>query len=81
MPFIFSPLASRSSESVQESSATSMLESMGRALNNSSLNLPSGWTERVDANGRTYYVNHERRCTQWVRPTVRYKKLCSKSSY
>ncbi|KAL4228206.1 neural precursor cell expressed [Mactra antiquata] len=31
--------------------------------------LPHGWEERVDANGRTYYVNHDRRCTQWERPT------------
>lgn len=31
--------------------------------------LPSGWEERLDANGRTYYVNHVARSTQWERPT------------
>jgi len=31
--------------------------------------LPIGWEERVDANGRTYYVNHIARTTQWDRPT------------
>ncbi|KAL5235687.1 hypothetical protein ACI65C_003097 [Semiaphis heraclei] len=32
--------------------------------------LPSGWEERQDANGRTYYVNHLARSTQWERPTI-----------
>lgn len=32
--------------------------------------LPPGWEERQDANGRTYYVNHIARFTQWDRPTV-----------
>lgn len=31
--------------------------------------LPPGWEERQDANGRTYYVNHVARTTQWDRPT------------
>ncbi|CAG2162668.1 unnamed protein product [Oppiella nova] len=31
--------------------------------------LPSGWEERQDANGRTYFVNHIARTTQWHRPT------------
>ncbi|XP_068620752.1 E3 ubiquitin-protein ligase Nedd-4 isoform X5 [Battus philenor] len=31
--------------------------------------LPPGWEERQDANGRTYYVNHIARSTQWERPT------------
>lgn len=30
--------------------------------------LPSGWEERVDANGRTFYVNHALKTTQWARP-------------
>lgn len=30
--------------------------------------LPEGWEERQDANGRTYYVNHIARETQWERP-------------
>ncbi|XP_055708144.1 E3 ubiquitin-protein ligase Nedd-4 isoform X1 [Phlebotomus papatasi] len=32
--------------------------------------LPQGWEERQDANGRTYYVNHIARTTQWERPTA-----------
>ena len=32
--------------------------------------LPHGWEERQDANGRTYYVNHIARFTQWERPTA-----------
>jgi E3 ubiquitin-protein ligase NEDD4 len=31
--------------------------------------LPAGWEERQDANGRTYFVNHVARTTQWDRPT------------
>nr|XP_027196818.1 E3 ubiquitin-protein ligase Nedd-4-like isoform X3 [Dermatophagoides pteronyssinus] len=32
--------------------------------------LPNGWEERQDTNGRTYYVNHNTRTTQWERPTI-----------
>ncbi|KAM4533028.1 E3 ubiquitin-protein ligase NEDD4-like isoform 7-T7 [Fundulus diaphanus] len=31
--------------------------------------LPSGWEEKVDNLGRTYYVNHNNRSTQWKRPS------------
>uniref|UniRef100_F1KRU4 HECT-type E3 ubiquitin transferase n=1 Tax=Ascaris suum TaxID=6253 RepID=F1KRU4_ASCSU len=31
--------------------------------------LPPGWEERQDANGRTFYLNHNARTTQWERPT------------
>ena len=31
--------------------------------------LPVGWEERQDANGRTFYVDHINRRTQWQRPT------------
>ncbi|KAL8615914.1 hypothetical protein ACOMHN_034590 [Nucella lapillus] len=31
--------------------------------------LPPGWEERTDQFGRTYYVNHNSRTTQWARPT------------
>ena len=34
----------------------------------SSQALPAGWEERQDANGRTYYVNHIARTTQWGHP-------------
>ncbi|VUZ39640.1 unnamed protein product [Hymenolepis diminuta] len=30
--------------------------------------LPEGWDERVDQNGRTYYVDHIHKRTQWDRP-------------
>uniref|UniRef100_A0A3P8ZZ02 E3 ubiquitin-protein ligase n=1 Tax=Esox lucius TaxID=8010 RepID=A0A3P8ZZ02_ESOLU len=33
--------------------------------------LPPGWEERQDNLGRTYYVNHETRTTQWYRPIDR----------
>lgn len=32
--------------------------------------LPAGWEERQDNLGRTYFVNHESRTTQWLRPTM-----------
>lgn len=32
--------------------------------------LPPGWEERQDANGRTYYVNHIAKTTQWERPSL-----------
>ena len=31
--------------------------------------LPTGWEERQDANGRTFFVDHINRRTQWNRPT------------
>ncbi|XP_026090185.1 E3 ubiquitin-protein ligase NEDD4-like isoform X3 [Carassius auratus] len=31
--------------------------------------LPQGWEEKVDNLGRTYYVNHNNRTTQWKRPS------------
>uniref|UniRef100_A0A1A7YYH0 E3 ubiquitin-protein ligase n=2 Tax=Iconisemion striatum TaxID=60296 RepID=A0A1A7YYH0_9TELE len=32
--------------------------------------LPPAWEERQDNLGRIYFVNHERRSTQWKRPTI-----------
>lgn len=52
--------ASTAGESSNESESTSNLEPA----------LPEGWEERQDANGRTYYVNHIARETQWERPSV-----------
>lgn len=40
----------------------------GSGSNGSGDPLPQGWEERQDANGRTYYVNHVARTTQWERP-------------
>uniref|UniRef100_A0A8C7QX70 E3 ubiquitin-protein ligase n=1 Tax=Oncorhynchus mykiss TaxID=8022 RepID=A0A8C7QX70_ONCMY len=34
--------------------------------------MPPGWEERQDNLGRTYYVNHETRTTQWHRPIVQH---------
>ncbi|XP_049964657.1 E3 ubiquitin-protein ligase Nedd-4 isoform X4 [Schistocerca serialis cubense] len=39
--------------------------------------LPAGWEERQDANGRTYYVNHIARSTQWERPTFTNLGVCT----
>ena len=36
---------------------------------NVSSNLPDGWEERKTVDGRSYYVNHVSRTTQWSRPT------------
>lgn len=35
----------------------------------SSENLPDGWEERKTNNGRSYFVNHVTKSTQWDRPT------------
>eukprot|EP01032_Pedospumella_encystans_P025733 gene25733-29071_t len=32
--------------------------------------LPPGWEQKVDASGRTYYVDHVNRKTQWDRPRI-----------
>nr|XP_014350264.1 PREDICTED: E3 ubiquitin-protein ligase NEDD4-like isoform X4 [Latimeria chalumnae] len=32
--------------------------------------LPPGWEEKTDNLGRTYYVNHNNRTTQWHRPSL-----------
>ncbi|XP_063815624.1 E3 ubiquitin-protein ligase NEDD4-like isoform X9 [Pseudophryne corroboree] len=32
--------------------------------------MPPGWEEKVDNLGRTYYVNHNNRSTQWIRPSL-----------
>ncbi|XP_054277378.1 E3 ubiquitin-protein ligase Nedd-4-like isoform X2 [Macrosteles quadrilineatus] len=42
--------------------------------------LPPGWEERQDANGRTYYVNHVARTTQWERPTFNVESNSSVSN-
>jgi hypothetical protein len=30
--------------------------------------LPAGWEEKSDAQGRTFYIDHVNRKTQWNRP-------------
>lgn len=31
--------------------------------------LPAGWEERIDQYGRVYYLNHNTRTSQWLRPS------------
>jgi|TARA_B110000091_G_C13672398_1_gene414306 hypothetical protein len=31
--------------------------------------LPEGWEERKNAKGRTYFIDHNSKKTQWKRPT------------
>ncbi|XP_021697544.1 E3 ubiquitin-protein ligase Nedd-4 isoform X4 [Aedes aegypti] len=50
--------------------SNSSISSNSNIANNAADTLPSGWEERQDANGRTYYVNHLQRTTQWERPTA-----------
>lgn len=33
--------------------------------------LPPGWEQRADQNGRIYYVDHVSKTTTWTRPTIR----------
>ncbi|XP_053128499.1 E3 ubiquitin-protein ligase NEDD4 isoform X2 [Hemicordylus capensis] len=42
--------------------------------------LPAGWEERQDVLGRTYYVHHETRRTQWKRPTAQDNRPNAESS-
>uniref|UniRef100_A0A4W5PZT5 E3 ubiquitin-protein ligase n=1 Tax=Hucho hucho TaxID=62062 RepID=A0A4W5PZT5_9TELE len=42
--------------------------------------LPPGWEERKDAKGRTYYVNHNNRCTTWTKPILQVHRAASVSS-
>jgi len=55
-------------ENGQEEQAAPIVAPAGTSNSVSSL-LPAGWEERQDANGRTYFVNHIARTTQWDRPT------------
>lgn len=60
------------------SSSTSLGSSNGSTTNNNqaqfSVNnspLPPGWEQRLDQNGRIYYVDHVTKTTTWVRPVIR----------
>ncbi|XP_058127823.1 E3 ubiquitin-protein ligase Nedd-4-like [Anopheles coustani] len=64
-------------ELIESSSAATVTNTPHRTSGSSSSNsnnaayvLPEGWEERLDANGRIYYVNHVARSTQWERPTA-----------
>ncbi|EAA06907.5 AGAP000787-PA [Anopheles gambiae str. PEST] len=58
--------------SVSRSQSANSVASTPRSStsNAAAFELPQGWEERQDANGRTYYVNHVARSTQWERPTA-----------
>ncbi|XP_060560176.1 E3 ubiquitin-protein ligase NEDD4-like isoform X2 [Ruditapes philippinarum] len=58
------------SEDTTSESSRSRTQSFGASAMTTPARMPPGWEERVDANGRTYYVNHAHRTTQWERPTV-----------
>ncbi|XP_030745904.1 E3 ubiquitin-protein ligase Nedd-4 isoform X2 [Sitophilus oryzae] len=55
-------------EGREESAAQPVL--VNSSLAETQTPLPHGWEERQDANGRTYFVNHLARTTQWERPTL-----------
>ncbi|XP_040172686.1 E3 ubiquitin-protein ligase Nedd-4-like isoform X6 [Anopheles arabiensis] len=58
-------------EMVDSNPVTSVASTPRTSTSNAAaFELPQGWEERQDANGRTYYVNHVARSTQWERPTA-----------
>ncbi|KAF8562987.1 hypothetical protein P879_09980 [Paragonimus westermani] len=65
---IFSPVSAIRSDSVISASVAGSVEE-GSSVELVSDPLPPGWDERVDQNGRTYYVDHVNRRTQWDRPS------------
>ncbi|CAH8600333.1 unnamed protein product [Schistosoma intercalatum] len=55
-----------------ESDTVSVTETVVGPMLSTSLDensLPPGWDERVDQNGRTYYMDHVNKRTQWDRPS------------
>uniref|UniRef100_A0A8C5B609 HECT-type E3 ubiquitin transferase n=1 Tax=Gadus morhua TaxID=8049 RepID=A0A8C5B609_GADMO len=42
--------------------------------------LPTGWEERKDGKGRTYFVNHNSRSTTWTRPVIQASPSTSSAS-
>lgn len=46
---------------------TAVVDSSGHISNPE--DLPPGWEERKTLGGRLYYVNHNTKTTQWIRPT------------
>ncbi|VDP53206.1 unnamed protein product [Schistosoma margrebowiei] len=56
-----------------ESDTVSVTETVVGPMLSTSLDensLPPGWDERVDQNGRTYYMDHVNKRTQWDRPSL-----------
>lgn len=63
------PTDEREWEVLSNYTVESPSQSFAGPADTQSVPLPPGWEERQDANGRTYYVNHLARTTQWERPT------------
>uniref|UniRef100_A0A1Y1KV88 HECT-type E3 ubiquitin transferase n=1 Tax=Photinus pyralis TaxID=7054 RepID=A0A1Y1KV88_PHOPY len=63
------PTDERDWEVLSNYTTESASQSFASPADTQSVPLPPGWEERQDANGRTYYVNHLARTTQWERPT------------
>ncbi|KAH9972285.1 hypothetical protein BGW80DRAFT_1315325, partial [Lactifluus volemus] len=38
-------------------------------MNPSNDDLPPGWEVRQTPDGRTYYIDHNKQCTTWTRPS------------
>ncbi|KAJ8928932.1 hypothetical protein NQ314_018431 [Rhamnusium bicolor] len=64
------PVDEREWEIISESREETPAQPLFINQSESIIPLPQGWEERQDANGRTYYVNHLARTTQWERPTL-----------
>lgn len=67
-PSASSSTASSSQRTNPRVNLLEQLSSLSSSSADSSTPLPQGWEERVDANGRTYYVNHHNRMTTLERP-------------
>ncbi|KAK5648934.1 hypothetical protein RI129_003826 [Pyrocoelia pectoralis] len=63
------PADEREWEVLSNYTTESASQSFANPADSQNFPLPPGWEERQDANGRTYYVNHLARTTQWERPT------------
>eukprot|EP01112_Ceratiomyxa_fruticulosa_P002716 TRINITY_DN1289_c0_g1_i1.p1 TRINITY_DN1289_c0_g1~~TRINITY_DN1289_c0_g1_i1.p1 ORF type:complete len:510 (+),score=103.70 TRINITY_DN1289_c0_g1_i1:187-1716(+) len=76
-----SPLATPSSapqQKTREELAAAKIQStfrrhktLERIKRDPRVGLPPGWEVKVDPKGRTYYVDHNTRTTQWVHPLMR----------
>lgn len=55
--------------STTTTTATTNNSEQKHSSNSNSSNLPEGWEERKTMDGRSYFVNHVSRTTQWSRPT------------
>ncbi|CAB1352040.1 unnamed protein product [Coregonus sp. 'balchen'] len=66
------PPASSQTRRTRAQTVTGVEEPMSAAYALTTPGLPPGWEERKDAKGRTYYVNHNNRCTTWTKPILQH---------